>query len=83
LYLSDAYDKEWQDIVRLANSDKEEDREKLTKYVMEACRLSTISPQLSRVAAKDMVLDDKGKKVSCKAGERLFVDLVHPLRLRD
>jgi hypothetical protein len=62
----------------LAQLDNDESREKLTKYVMEGCRLSTISPQLSRIASKDTVINDKGKPVSCKAGERLFIDLVFP-----
>jgi len=77
LYLSDQYQKEWDEIVRLSKLDDTASREKLTKYVMEGCRLSTVAPQLNRVVAKDAVVDDGGKGVQCKAGDIVFLNLVH------
>src|SRR5271169_254555 len=43
---------------------------------MEGCRLSTIAPQLNRLVAKNAVIDDGGKQISCKTGDIIFLDLV-------
>lgn len=45
---------------------------------MEGCRLSTVAPQLNRGVAKDVVVDDGGKQVHCKAGDIVFLNLVYP-----
>jgi hypothetical protein len=78
--MSHEHQDDWNEIVRLSNLDDDASREKLTKYVMEGCRLSTIAPQLNRVVTKDTIVNDGGKQIVCKAGDIIFLNLVpsHP-----
>jgi hypothetical protein len=46
---------------------------------MEGCRLSTVAPQLNRAVAKDIIVDDGGKQVHCKAGDIIFLNMVYPI----
>jgi linoleate 10R-lipoxygenase len=79
LYLSDEYQQDWNEIVRLAKIDDQASREKLTRYTMEGVRLSTVAPQLNRNVARDAVVDNGGEQVHCKEGDIIFLDLVPPL----
>ena len=76
LYLSDEYAKDWNDIVTLAQKDDEASRRLLTRYVLEAIRISSAAPGVSRKVAKDIVVSDGAEQVDLKAGDMLFVDLV-------
>lgn len=76
LYLSDEYAKDWNDIVTLAHKDDEASRKLLTRYVLEAIRISSAAAGVSRKVAKDIVVSDGAEQVDLKAGDMLFVDLV-------
>jgi cytochrome P450 len=79
LYLSDEYAKDWKDIVDLANGeDTDASRKALTRYVMEAMRITTSAAGVSRKVANDIVIQDGDRQVSLKAGDMLFADLVYP-----
>jgi hypothetical protein len=63
--------------VSVANgNDDDESHSKLTRYIMEGCRLSTVAPELARVPNKDVVIDDGDKQVPVKAGDTIFTGLV-------
>ena|ERR1700721_2799774 len=82
LYLSPDYAHDWKAIVGLSKSDDEASRKKLTRYVMEACRIVSSAAGVSRIVAKDIVVTDGDKQVTLQAGQQLFVDLVY-LSLRN
>jgi linoleate 10R-lipoxygenase len=76
VYMSEKYAHHWPEIVRLAKLDDKESREKLRRYAMEACRLSTQSFGLFRTVAKDVTIEEAGTTYNLKAGEEIFVNLV-------
>jgi len=76
VYMSEKYAHHWPEILRLAKLDDKESREKLRRYAMEACRLSTQSFGLFRTVAKDTTIDEAGTTYNLKAGEEIFVNLV-------
>jgi cytochrome P450 len=79
MYLSDEYAADWKAIVALANSeDTDASRKALTRYVMEAMRITTSAAGVSRKVANDIVIQDGDRQVSLKAGDMLFADLVTP-----
>ena len=82
LYLSPQYADEWNAIKILAQSDDTDSLAKLTRYVMEAMRISSSAAGVERIAANNIVVQDGGNKVSCTVGDQVFVDLVpypHPI----
>ncbi len=80
VYFDPQYKENWDDFKKIANgNDDQASRDKLTRYIMEGCRLSTVAPELARVPNKDVVVDDGGKQVPIKAGDTIFTGLVWPL----
>jgi hypothetical protein len=76
--LSDDYSEDWKEICCLAKLEDDASLTKLTRYVMEGCRIVSSAAGVLRKCAKDIVVDDGGTKVSCTAGDSVFIDLVSP-----
>ncbi|RMZ89577.1 hypothetical protein DV736_g3200, partial [Chaetothyriales sp. CBS 134916] len=76
LYLSDEYKKHWPDIQACAWSNKAEDFDKLKSYALEANRLAPAAYGLLRTCQVNSTIDDRGKKVSVKAGEQVYTDFI-------
>lgn len=75
LYMSEKYSHHWPEIVRLAKVD---DKERLRRYAMEGCRLSTQNFGLSRSVAQDISIEERDITYNLKAGDKVFVNLVRP-----
>jgi cytochrome P450 len=78
LYLSEEYHKDWLEIIRLSKLEDTDSIHKLTRYIMEAMRITSSAAGVSRVCAKDIVVADGDRKVACSAGDMVFIDLVFP-----
>ena len=76
LYLSPEYHEDWMEIVRLSRLNDEDSHSKLTRYVMEACRLCSAAPGVARTVTKNTTITNGDKQVICKPGDTVFVDLV-------
>ncbi|CEJ62348.1 Putative Psi-producing oxygenase A [Penicillium brasilianum] len=63
------------EIQRLSKEDTPESEELLLRYFMEGGRIRS-SVALPREVAKPTVIDDNGEKVTLKAGQNIFVNLV-------
>lgn len=81
LYLSDEYREDWLEIVRLSKLDDTDSVHTLTRYVMEGYRIVSSAAGVSRICAKDIVVADGDNKVTCSAGDMVFIDLVFPAML--
>ncbi|KAE8387807.1 heme peroxidase [Aspergillus alliaceus] len=75
-YLSDAYNKYWPDIQRVAQSDDKDSFEKLKKYALEGFRLSTPAFGVLRYAANDTTIEDKARTIPVKKGDTILADFV-------
>ena len=74
-YLSDEGKQYLPDIHRLAKEDTDEADDKLLHYVMEGIRLNgTFS--LHREATVETTIDDNGKPIHVKAGDKVFCNFV-------
>ncbi|KAI9820753.1 MAG: hypothetical protein M1827_005123 [Pycnora praestabilis] len=74
-YLSDEQKHHLPEINRLAKENTQQADEILVHYTMEAARLaSTVG--LSRDVAKSVTIQDQGKRIHVKKGQRVFVNLV-------
>lgn len=77
VYFSPEHKENWDDFVSIAKgNDDQGARDKLTRYILEGCRLSTVAPELARVPNTDVVVNDGGKQVPIKAGDTIFTGLV-------
>ena len=74
--MSDEYAEDWKEIVRLSNLDDHSALTKLTRYVMEGCRIVSSAAGVSRFCAKDIVIPDVDGDVHCSVGDQIFIDLV-------
>lgn len=79
--MSDDYRQDWLEIVRLSKLDDTESIHKLTRYVMEGSRIVSAAPGVLRACAKDIVVADGERKVSCTDGDQVFIDLVSSMNL--
>lgn len=75
LYLSDPYKSHWPAIQELAASETFEAFEQLKRYALEAYRLTTPAFSLIRIADADTTIEDGGRSIPVKKGDRIFVDL--------
>jgi len=78
LFLSDQYKDDWAQIIKLAEKDDAPAREKLRRYAMEGCRISTQSFGLFRSVSKATRITEAGKTYDLKPGDEIFVNLVSP-----
>jgi linoleate 10R-lipoxygenase len=76
VYLSDKYRHHWPEIVKLAKLGNGLSIQKLRKYAMEGCRLSTQSLGLSRSVVKDISIKEGNTTHNLKQGDKVFIDLV-------
>ena len=74
-YLSEAGAKHFPEIQRLAHEDTPESDEKLMHYVMEGIRLNGTFGAY-RMSTVDAVINDGGRQVSVKPGDRVFSSFV-------
>jgi hypothetical protein len=75
VYLSEKHSHHWPEIIQLARAGNQE---KLRKYAMEGCRLSTQSFGLSRSVVRDISIKEGNTTSNLKPGDQVFLDLVPP-----
>lgn len=76
--MSPEYADDWKAVKELAKLNDSASLAKLTRYVMEAMRISSAAAGVTRTVANDIVVQDGLNKVTFTAGETMFIDLVFP-----
>ena len=76
-YLSDEGKRHLPDINRLAKANTDDADEKILHYAMEGIRLSGTSGSY-RQATTSATVDDGGRPVSVKSGDKVFCSFVRP-----
>jgi hypothetical protein len=78
LFLSPEYADDWKAVKQLAKSNNADSLATLTRYVMEAMRISSAAAGVTRTLAHDTAIQDGPNRVTFNTGETMFIDLVPP-----